>query len=158
MKLSSCHCVIQHRVFNLISIFIMCNHSVRDNNCLFLSCLLPLKCRCISHANMDVEQNWWNINKCMRLLSRRIAHCHWWPMMDSHGSLCLSMSIKRNIFHGQICPWTSKRSMNIDDSTWTNMKIHALYHEIPWTSMYFREFSWPISTGCVNAFYIKMIL
>ncbi len=42
-------------------------------------------------------------------LPRRIAHCHWWPMMAWHGSLWTSMLLKRNIFHRQICPWTSKR-------------------------------------------------
>ncbi len=37
--------------------------------------------------------------------------------------------------------------MNIDDSLWTTMKIHAFYHEIPWMSMYIHGLSSPISTG-----------
>ncbi len=99
------------------------------------------------------------LNTLVQVLPRRIAHCHWWPMMDSHGSLWTSMSLKRNIFHRQVCPWTSKRWwMNIDDSTWTSMKIHAFYHEIPWTSMYFHGFSWPISTGCSPVSNINFLL
>ncbi len=38
-------------------------------------------------------------------------------------------------------------NMNVDDSLWTTMKIHAFYHEIPWMSMYIHGLSSPISTG-----------
>ena len=88
-------------------------------------------------------------------------------MIDSHGSLRTSTSLKCNIFHRQVCSWTlsnsaprgtvsvpffrsggfSWKSTNIDDFLWPTMKGNAFYHEIPWMSMYIHRFSLPVSTG-----------
>ncbi len=98
-------------------------------------------------------------------LPRWIAHCHWWPMIDSRGSLCSSTSLKRNIFHRQVCPWTLKRwwisnTIKVHENTeyfvhelswistrkkccvlttWISMKIHVF---LPWNPMNVHVHSW----------------
>ncbi len=77
-------------------------------------------------------QIWLEAVSNTRHLPRRIAHCNWWPMIDSHGSLWTSTSLKRNIFHRHVCPWTL---MILYGLPWKSMFL-------PWNPMNVHVHSW----------------
>ncbi len=95
-------------------------------------------------AAIKDERAWYKIKPCVasqrhrptkgwpavRLaVPRWIVHCHRWPMIDSHGSLWTSTSLK-SVHELWRDPWTL---MIVDGLPWKSMLFTMKYHERPCT-------------------------